>query len=1011
MRADTALVWRLMPAVRRRERQRFVFFAGLYAVINLGQTVGLVGSEALFLARLGPERLPAAFLLASLATVTGSLLYAAVVGRSRNDHLYVWMLASVGLLLGLPMLLLPVAEGWILVVLFCAFYVSQAVFLNLHYWTFATDYFDTLSSKRLFPLLVAGGSAGGVVGGLLAVVLSRWISTEALIVAWAVMLLVAAGGVRGARRRLRGWLPVGAVEADESSVEGMRGAFEFVRRSQLARWMVFALFLIQYLYLEIFSLKFESAKALAGFFGIYLALTNGIEIAVSNAVTPWLIRRFGVARANLVHPATTLLAFAALGLDPALYTAVVARANRDLLENSIADPVRTLSYNALAFRFRGRIRALLEGIVFYGAMSLAGLALLALGERVSFGWLCWLGIAATGLYAAANLRVRREYVRSLLGELRSGRLDIREVGGELADRDLANLARQWEEVLRQEREHPSKAVLQLIPVLVRRGFPEVVRKAAAHPSARVRILSLEALAAVSDESLPRLVPSALVDDDPQVRGAAARAAASIEGHSDALRRQLLRALSDADCRVRATCALQLGEEGLGTLRAMANGDDPQAAIEALRCLPRELLAEARERLDDDRAGVRAAALACVARLSGRHWLSRERLEAELSHGDEAVRREAVRALGSHEGVAAAAVLATALDDPSRVVRDQATRSLAALGEIGLRAAETALQSAGSWTVDAALSVLAAEGGALGRSLLERAFRDQVKAAWRSRVALEWVSDEDALENRFLRMALEDVDTRSRRLAFRSLELLEDPAVVRSLRNSLDENAPRARADALEVLSNLGDRRSAQLLSLLLEDGALEDKIPFVADSVRLPTSLDEVLRQAGASGDRWLLLALAGSAGRDSDEEHIMEGLLALRNVSLFAHLSLHQLEIIRRFVSDAQYLSGEVVVREGDRGDDLYVLMEGEVQVLKNHGTPQQVLLNTLAPVSYFGEMAILDNAPRSATVLVTRDARLLRLAGERFKELILQAPDIAFEVFRVLTKRIRAAEGKMGR
>jgi HEAT repeat protein len=443
---------------------------------------------------------------------------------------------------------------------------------------------------------------------------------------------------------------------------------------------------------------------------------------------------------------------------------------------------------------------------------------------------------------------------------------------------------------------------------------------------------------------------------------------------------------------------------------MVSGDDPQAAIEALGCLPRELVAEARERLDDDRAGVRAAALACVARLSGRRWLSREWLEAELRHDHEAVRREAVRALGFHQGVAAATVLATALDDPSRVVRVQATSSLAALGEIGLRAVETALRSEGAWTVDAAMGVLAAEGGALARSLLERAFRDQVRTAWRTRVALGWVSDEDALESRFLRMALEDAGTRSRRLAFRGLELLEDPAVVRSLRSSLAGNAPRARADALEVLSNLGDRRGAQLLSLLLEDGALEDKIPFVADSVRLPTSLDDVLRQAGASGDRWLLLAVAGSAGRDNYEERVMEGLLALRKVPLFTHLSLQQLEVISRFVSDAQYLTGEVVVREGDRGDDLYVLMEGEVQAVKNHGTPQQVLLNTLGPVSYFGEMAILDSAPRSATVLVTRDARLLRLAGERFKELVLQAPEIAFELFRVLTKRIRTAEERLG-
>ena len=84
----------------------------------------------------------------------------------------------------------------------------------------------------------------------------------------------------------------------------------------------------------------------------------------------------------LAIPVTSLLTFVALALDPALYTAVFARANRELLQNALADPVRALSYNALPFRFRGRIRALLEGIVFYAAMSLAGLALLELTEVI-----------------------------------------------------------------------------------------------------------------------------------------------------------------------------------------------------------------------------------------------------------------------------------------------------------------------------------------------------------------------------------------------------------------------------------------------------------------------------------------------------------------------------------------------------------------------------------------------------------------------------------------------------
>ena len=65
---------------------------------------------------------------------------------------------------------------------------------------------------------------------------------------------------------------------------------------------------------------------------------------------------------------------------------------------------------------------------------------------------------------------------------------------------------------------------------------------------------------------------------------------------------------------------------------------------------------------------------------------------------------------------------------------------------------------------------------------------------------------------------------------------------------------------------------------------------------------------------------------------------------------------------------------------------------------------------MNYFGEMAILDGAPRSATVVAGTDARLLKLNGERLNELILQTPEIAFELFRVLTQRIRTAEERLG-
>ncbi len=67
-------LWRLIPDVRADERSRFLFFAGLFTLITLGQTMGLAGSEALFLARLGVDQLPATFILAAASTVVASTL-------------------------------------------------------------------------------------------------------------------------------------------------------------------------------------------------------------------------------------------------------------------------------------------------------------------------------------------------------------------------------------------------------------------------------------------------------------------------------------------------------------------------------------------------------------------------------------------------------------------------------------------------------------------------------------------------------------------------------------------------------------------------------------------------------------------------------------------------------------------------------------------------------------------------------------------------------------------------
>jgi len=1022
------ILWRFFPDVRPRERERFLFFAALAGLITLGQTVGLAGSDALFLSELGQGALPAAFILASAVSVTGSLAYAFAVGRVRNDSLFVFALAGTAAVLLGGVSLAALGYRWVLVVFFCTVHLSQAVFLYLHFPTFTADYFDTLSSKRVFPYLVVCGSLGGVVGGGVGALLSRVAPTESLIVTWAVTLIGAATLVYRARRDLKRWFPVGS-EADESSVEGMRAALRYTGRSALARWltisvvgMVFALFVMQFVEMGIFTRAFQTPEALSAFFGIYLAVSNAVEIAVARVVTPALLRRFGIAQANLVHPILTLLAFGALALDPRLYVAVMARANRELLDNSLAATIRALSYNALPFRFRGRMRAFLEGMVFYAAMSTAGIALIAMDGRVDHRTLCVVGMLAAAVYAFANLAVRREYLHSIVGELRVGRLDLQAVGADLGESEVRRLAEHWQTSLADETD-PPRGWLDLPPLFARHGVTEPLKRNTRHPHRGVRVACIEALADSGDPGLPDLLAVALEDPEASVRLAAARATGHQSPCPDTLQAALRERLDDPDARVRAEAALHLANEGIQILQAMLTADDASAAIEALHRLPVELVDEARRRLDDDDAAVRATALDALNRLSDVFSLTPERLERNLEHPDYRVRRAAAHALGERRDEGSAELLAGALDDVNREVRAAAARGLAAMGEIGVRAAQESVESIRQWTADAALLAVAGARSPSSRAILEHAFRQRVQEAWESLASLRLVPSEGDVSSRFLHTALRNAHSRSTWIAFRALELLEDPDVVRSVRKALDYASVRVRADALEVLSNLGHRESAQLLALLLEDGPVDDKLHAVSASMRVPHELTDVVHRARQSPDRWLKLAAGGhgiqvprEAPQEGQEDvhpevRTMESLLALRRVPLFAHLSLEQLEAIGKFMSESTYLEGEVVVREGEPGQELYVMLEGEARAFKNHGTRDEIELTTMSPggVGYFGEIAIFDSAPRSATVVVTRDARLLILDGGRFMDLILQSPEISFEIFKMLTQRLRTAEERV--
>jgi CRP/FNR family transcriptional regulator, cyclic AMP receptor protein len=118
----------------------------------------------------------------------------------------------------------------------------------------------------------------------------------------------------------------------------------------------------------------------------------------------------------------------------------------------------------------------------------------------------------------------------------------------------------------------------------------------------------------------------------------------------------------------------------------------------------------------------------------------------------------------------------------------------------------------------------------------------------------------------------------------------------------------------------------------------------------------------------------------------------------LFSRLSKRQVRGIAKLSTVADYSPGEVIVQGGDTGDSFYLLLEGRAKVLGKS--------TALRPGSFFGEMALLDGGPRSATITATTPVRAMRLPRRAFLKALDQDPRIGLAIMQVLAARVRRLE-----
>ena len=125
-----------------------------------------------------------------------------------------------------------------------------------------------------------------------------------------------------------------------------------------------------------------------------------------------------------------------------------------------------------------------------------------------------------------------------------------------------------------------------------------------------------------------------------------------------------------------------------------------------------------------------------------------------------------------------------------------------------------------------------------------------------------------------------------------------------------------------------------------------------------------------------------------------------LRKVNLFSGCTEKQLEFIATRVEDLDFKAGKVLCEQGRSGGEFFIVLSGEAEVQRDGK-----VVDTIGEGDHFGEIALLDNGPRTATVTAKTPMRCLVLAPRQFQDVLHQNAEIAVHMLHDVTRRLRAA------
>tara|TARA_B100001250_G_scaffold112207_1_gene94841 strand:- start:10170 stop:13301 length:3132 start_codon:yes stop_codon:yes gene_type:complete len=1034
--------------VRKNEVPRLMLAASVFFLAQIDDGIVKSVSSAVFNVRAGVDKLPLMYTWIAIVFSISMALLSWMTSHVARQRLLFGLMAAVSLVLSSNAVILfydsqnstPLGIPY-----YSYLFVSSELartLMNFQIWIVAGGICYSSRAKVLFPLLASSAVLGDIAGGgivrLLGNVLAPHILYGLAVVNMVVVLFLL-------RQLLRKYF----VQQSDGDQEGERGAtlgenfLYFVKSAYLL--LLFALSIAVFaMYTAIhysFNVVARNAYATEGeitqFFGLFFALTGVATLAVTTLLLQRLLRWLGTGAiyfwTSVVYGVIAAVLFVISdGIIPLSLIAAIFVGNllNYVLLDSVVAPAYQVLIKLVPARNSDGTRMIMEG----GFMLLGGLVGAGITELHALGlltmnqfFLLLLLVAIT--MALCGFLLKRSYTAVLVRAVREQNLDVEDEQAMQALRDVVMNSPDFSRSLLLNREDG-----------VRQLGIEMLRE---NPGPAGMQVCLE----LSEHANPR------------IRSAALGALRPMDEETGKVFEMLLRCLGDEEEEVRLSAAICVNE-------LLTNGQEIGSAKVAIEEKAIHFLHTETERASmKGECLMILEHLNHTSSVEQRDQMLRGLLASENS--EELI--AGIEASGSVGGEEFGALLFPMLENVHPAVREASVRSLSRLEKennlIGLR---NMLADSDPDVVTATTTGLSNIATSTAREELIKDIDTVSLREWEGLLSVIIRMDDESLNENLITSCRIRLETASRSIVVanvlrgrgqfsellldqlnhdngivlsgvvRVLGYLGDSDVVNDLLERLSSDDSEGREQAIELLENIADRDLLTFVLPLLESD-VEQQLMLAQsvcnwDDPTVDSSLDYVLQNAGVWTQvaaisvanelldlNWLLLRSdilteqachileelsIKSKGVEMEGEEqpltTMEKIAFLRGSDFFATLPLEELYHVALSVQEESVRSGDSVIREGSIGDKMYIVVNGELEVRKEGGPK----LAILGEKQVFGDMALLDDEPRSASVLAQTDVHLLSLQRTSLERILRRYSSIAFSMMRILTQRLRDAQ-----